>query len=415
MHALLEASRPEKSEPDFANHLSAEFISPPKMTATEEAEQGAGSMSRARPGHAPGDGQPTAPCTVWTVKPHAGELPKPLESSAKSATDAQKVASVPRALRAHVEGLQCDMPHSTNAISPNGFASLRRLNVNLLVVVLDDLQNQKTVYQFWLDMAVSAADDAVAHGHPSTTLVAELAAAFDRTAAKLIKKLNLGPVLHLNHGGLFESVFGLVRKGEAAALVVAKHFAPPGKAAATALYRALVTLDFSHGGSLDRPHAANALVSAISATEESGVAIDAALTLARIGAKIAITSSEMVPLVTEAGTSTLRAVWANDRAKAGALRGAAPVDVEDIHDLTDELTALAISQSKLQQSRAQAIAAGQAADTQEAPHDDSAARVKNVSALSPSSELCSTAGCGKAVKSYIGFCKAGHIQPNFRQ
>jgi hypothetical protein len=36
--------------------------------------------------------------------------------------------------------------------------------------------------------------------------------------AKLIKKHELGPVSHLNHGGLFDSVFGLVRKGEAAAL-----------------------------------------------------------------------------------------------------------------------------------------------------------------------------------------------------
>jgi len=143
------------------------------------------------------------------------------------------------------------------------------------------------------------------------------------------------------------------------------------------------------------------------------VAIDAALTLARIEAKIAISSSEMVPLVIEAGTSTLWAVWANDRAKAGALRGAAPVDAEDIHDLMGELTALAISQSKQQQSRAQAIAAGQAAGAQEAPHDDTAARVNNVSALSSSSELCSTAGCEKTVKSYFGFCKAGHIQPNF--
>jgi hypothetical protein len=174
-------------------------------------------------------------------------------------------------------------------------------------------------------------------------------------------------------------------------------------------------LDFSHGGGLNLPHAVNALVPAISATEESGVAIDAALTLARIEAKIAISSSEMVPLVTEAGTSTLWAVWANDRAKAGALRGAVPVDVEDIQDLIDELTALAISQSKQQQSRAQAITAGQAAGAQETLRDDTAARVNNVSALSPSSELCSTAGCGKAVKSYFGFCKAGHIQPNFLQ
>jgi hypothetical protein len=234
-------------------------------------------------------------------------------------------------------------------------------------------------------------------------------------AVKLIKKLNLGPVSHLNHGGLFDSAFGLVRKGEAAALVVAKHFSPPGKAAATALYRALDLLDFSHGGGLNLPYAVNALVSAISATEESGVAIDAALTLARIEAKIAITSSEMVPLVTEASTPTLWAVWANDRAKAGALRGAAPVDVGDIHDLIGELTALAISQSRQQQSRAQAIAAGQAAGAQEGLHDDTAARVNNVSALSPSSELCCTAGCGKAVKSHFGFCKAGHIQPNFVQ
>jgi hypothetical protein len=110
-------------------------------------------------------------------------------------------------------------------------------------------------------------------------------------------------------------------------------------------------LDFNHGGSLNLPYAVSALVSAIAATEESGVAIGAALTLARIEAKIAITSGEMVPLVTEAGTSTWWAVWASDRAKAGALRGAAPVDVEDIRDSMDELTALAISQSQQQQSR----------------------------------------------------------------
>jgi hypothetical protein len=174
-------------------------------------------------------------------------------------------------------------------------------------------------------------------------------------------------------------------------------------------------LDFIHGGGLNLPYAANALVSAISATYESGVAIDAALAFARIETKIAISSSEMMPLVTEAGTSTLWAMWANDRAKAGALRGAAPVNVEDIHVLMDELTALAISQSKQQQSRAQAIAAGQAAGAQEAPHDDKAARINNVSAFSPSSELCSTAGCGKTIRSYFGFCKAGHIQPGFLQ
>ena len=64
VHALLEAPRPEKPEPDFASHLSAEFGSPPKITAAEEVEQGAGSMSRARPGQTPGDGQPNAPRTV---------------------------------------------------------------------------------------------------------------------------------------------------------------------------------------------------------------------------------------------------------------------------------------------------------------------------------------------------------------
>ena len=60
----------------------------------------------------------------------------------------------------------------------------------------------------------------------------------------------------------------------------------------------------------------------------------------------------------------------------------------------------------------QAIAAGQAAGSQEAPHDDTAARVNNVSALSSGSDLCSTAGCGK---SHYGLCKAGHIQPGFMQ
>ena len=72
---------------------------------------------------------------------------------------------------------------------------------------------------------------------------------------KLIKKHELGPGSHLNHGGLFDSVFGLAHKSEAAALVVAKHFAPSGKAAATALNRALDLLDFAHEGGLNLPHA----------------------------------------------------------------------------------------------------------------------------------------------------------------
>jgi hypothetical protein len=221
VRALLELPRPHA--PDFASHLSAETDSPPNMTAAEESEQ----VPRARPSRTPGDGQPTAaPRTVWTVKPHVGDLPKPLESPAKSATDAQRVTSDSRALRAHVEGLQSDMPHATTAISPNGFASLKRLHVNLHMVLLDDLQTQEAVFQPWLEIVVSASDDALAHGHPPTTLVAELTAAFDRTVAKLIKKLKLSPVSPLNQGGLFDSVLGLVRKGEAAALVVAKHFAP---------------------------------------------------------------------------------------------------------------------------------------------------------------------------------------------
>jgi hypothetical protein len=412
--ALLDLSRPD--EHDFASRLPAETDSPPNMPAAYESEQGTGPMPRPLLSRTPAVGQPTAaPHTVWTVKPRVGDVPKPLEPSAKSATDAQRVASVSRALSAHVEGLQSDMPHATAAISPNSHASLQRLHVNLHIVLLDDMKTQDIVFQEWLDLATAAEDDDAAQGHPSTTLVAELTKTFDRTVAKLIKKLELGPGSHLNHGGLFGSVFGLVRKGEAAALVVAKHFAPPGTAAATAPNRALDLLDFVHGGGLNLTYAVNALASAISATEESGVAYDAALTLARIEAKIAISSSEMTPLVTEAGASTFWAVWANDRAKAGALRGAAPVSVEDIHDLMGELSALAISQSKQQQSRAQAIAAGRAAGSQEAPHDDTAARVNNVSALSFGSELCSTAGCAKTIKSYYGLCMAGHIQPGFLQ
>jgi hypothetical protein len=176
-------------------------------------------------------------------------------------------------------------------------------------------------------------------------------------------------------------------------------------------------LDFAHGGVLNLSYAVSALTSAISDAEEAGVAYDAPLTLTRIEAKIAISSSvsEMIPLVTEAGAATFWAVWAHDRANAGALRGAAPVSVEDVHDLMDELSALAISQSKQQRSRAQAIAAGRAAGSQEAPHDDTAARVNNVSALSSGSELCATAGCGKTIKSYFAFCRAGHIQPGFVQ
>ena len=391
--ALLNSSRPD--EHDFANRLSAETDSKPNSSAAEESEP------HPRPSRTPVVGQPTtAPRTVWTVKPRVGDVPKPLESSAKSATDAQRVASASRALSAHVEGLQSDMPHATNAISPNGYASLQQLHANLCTVLLYDLQIQEIVFNVWLDLAKAADDDDAAHGRPSTTLVAELTHYFDRTVAKIVRKLKHGPGSPLNHGGLFDSVFGLVRKGEAAALVVAKHFTPSGTAAPTALNRALDLLNFAHGGSLNLPYAVNALASAISAAEESGVAYDAPLTLTRIEAKIAISSSEMIPLVTEAGAATFWAVWANDRANAGALRGAAPVSVEDVHDLMDELSVLAISQSKQQQSRAQAIAAGRAAGSQEAPHDDTAARVNNVSALSSGSELCSTAGCGKAIKSH---------------
>jgi len=354
--ALLDLSRPD--EHDSASRLSAETDSPPNSSAAE------GSEPHPRPSRSPVVGQPTAaPRTVWTVKPRAGDVPKPLEPSAKSATDAQRVASAFRALSAHVEGLQSDMPLATAAISPNGYASLQRLHINLHMVLLDDLQNQEIVFNVWLDLAKAAAEDDAAHGRPSTTLVAELTHTFDRTVAKLVGKLKLGPGSHLNHGGLFDSLYGLVRKGEAAALVVAKHFAPSGTSAATALNRSLDMLDFAHGGALNLSHAVSALTSAISDAEESGVAYNAALTLARIEAKIAISSSvsEMIPLVTEAGASTFWAVWASDRAEAGALRGPAPVSLEDIHILMDELSALAISQSKRQRSRAQAIAAGRAA------------------------------------------------------
>jgi hypothetical protein len=126
--ALLDMSKPD--EHDFASRLSAETDSPPNMSAAAEPEQGSGPMPlRSR---TPAVGQPTAaPPTVWTVKPRVGDVPKPLEPSAKSATDAQRVASAPRALSAHVEGLQSDMPLATAAISPNGHASLQRLHVNL--------------------------------------------------------------------------------------------------------------------------------------------------------------------------------------------------------------------------------------------------------------------------------------------
>jgi hypothetical protein len=93
-------------------------------------------------------------------------------------------------------------------------------------VLLDDLKAQELVFQEWVDLATAAEDDDAAQGNPPTTLVAELTKTFGRTVAKLLKKLELGPGSPLNHGGLFDSVLGLVRKGEAAALVVAKHFAP---------------------------------------------------------------------------------------------------------------------------------------------------------------------------------------------
>jgi hypothetical protein len=123
----------------------------------------------------------------------------------------------------------------------------------------------------------------------------------------------------------------------------------------------------------------------------------------------------MIPLVTEAGASTFWAVWAHDRSNAIALRGSAKASVEDVHDLMDELSALAISQSKQQRSRAQAIAAGRAAGSEEALRDDTAARVNNVSALSYGPKLCATDGCGKTIQSYYAFCRAGHMQPGFNQ
>jgi hypothetical protein len=411
--ALLDLTKPD--EHNFASRLSAETDSPSNKSAAEEHEQGSGQtppLSRAR-----AVGHPTdAPLTVWTVKPRPGDAPKPPEPSAKSATDAQRVASAYRALSAHVEGLQSDMPLATAAMSPYGHGSLQRLHVNLFIVLLDDLKAQDIVFQEWVDLAMAAEDDDAAQGNPPTTLVAELTKSFDRTLAKIITKRNLGPGSPHNYGGLFDSAFGLVRKGEAAALVAAKHFAPTGTSAASALNRSLDMLDFAHGGALNLSHAVSALTSAISDAEESGVAYDAALTLARIEAKIAISSgvSEMIPLVTEAGAATFWAVWAHDRANAGALRGAAPVSVEDVHDLMDELSALAVSQSKQQRSRAQAIAAGRAAGSQEASHD-TAARVNNVSALSSASELCSTAGCGKPTRHFHSFCRTGHLQPGFVQ
>jgi len=135
--ALLDPSKP--AEFDFASRLSAETDSPPNSSAAEESEP------HPRPSRTPVVGQPAAaPRTVWTVNARVGDVPKPLESSAKSATDAQRVASLSRALSAHVENLQSDMPHATNAISPNSYASLQRLHVNLRPVLLDDLQNQRS-------------------------------------------------------------------------------------------------------------------------------------------------------------------------------------------------------------------------------------------------------------------------------
>jgi hypothetical protein len=303
--ALLDRSKPD--EHDFASRLSAETDSPPNTSAAEEPDHVGPTppLSRARAV------EPTAaPLTVWTVKPRVGEAPKPLEPSAKSATDAQRVASAYRALSAHVEGLQSDMPLATAAISPYGYASLQRLHVNLYIVLLDDLKAQDTVLQEWVDLATAAEDDDTAQGNPPTTLVAELTKSFDRTVAKILKKHDLGPGSPRNHGGLFDSVFGLVRKGEAAALVVAKHFAPSGTSAATALNRSLDMLDFAHGGALNLSYAVSAFTSAISDAEEAGVAYDAPLTLTRIEAKIAISSSvsEMTPLITEAGAATFWAV-----------------------------------------------------------------------------------------------------------
>ena len=98
------------------------------------------------------------------------------------------MASAPRALSAHVEGLQSDMPLATAAISPNGHASLQRLHVNLYIVLLDDLKNQDLVFQEWVDLATAAEDGDAAQGHPPTTLVAELTKNFDRTVAKILKK-----------------------------------------------------------------------------------------------------------------------------------------------------------------------------------------------------------------------------------
>lgn len=132
-------------------------------------------------------------------------------------------------------------------------------------------------------------------------------------------------------------------------MLVKQHFMPTGVGGATQLRRALGTLSFTHGGSLDIACAANTRTTALTHTEDSGVAIDAARILTCIDSKIVLAADEPLALLTPPGVATS---WASGP----------PLD--DVHDLLDELTVLGIAQLRQKSDRNQAIAAASSFNNQ---------------------------------------------------
>ena len=378
---------------------------------------------------------------MWTVAPRVGEPLKQQDSSAKSAADAQRVATVTRALTAAIENLQSRMPLTTQAVSPGGHASLRRLNPQLHLSILESLQHQEHVYQFWVDVARRGDEDAVANGHARTTLSTELGKVFDRTCANLYRTQGLG-AREGKTGGLFDALCGIVRKGELAAVITRKNFMPSGVGQATELRSALDALTFVQDGKINIPGAVNLLASALANTEEAGMTVDAAALLARIEARIALSSSESLSLYTPSGEPTTWSLWAAQRARHLASRGSALVKVEEVHDVLGQLTAFGVIQSGQESAKNQVIANGEPqrgyggdAGNEDRGFGGGGARVNAfetshssgtggwsaggawVGALEGagrnSSLYCTTPSCGQATKPYFGFCQLGHRQPGF--
>jgi hypothetical protein len=269
------------------------------------------------------------------------------------------VAAVSRALTAKLEHLQRLMPLTTAAVSPHGFASLRRTNSLLHLSLLDALSQQDTVYSFWVTVASQGDAEAAAAGRPSTSLSAELKGrTFDRTCAQLMQASSRAAGGPPSSSGPFDSLYGIVRVGELATLVVRKNFIPTGVGAASELTRALSRLTFLRSGALDIASAVADLAEALGDTEDSGVAIDAATALSRIDAEIAFAAHHHLSIVTASGESTVWSLWATRRARAAARRGQVPVSLSEVHDVLAELMAFGVTQSLDRSALEQAIAGG---------------------------------------------------------